>query len=683
MPAYDDLPRSDKAARAASAKIKLTDTGDADSATPTEKPVAIQGDLRNLPAALDKLKAMSNWVVWRFEWKNTKRSGGSWTKVPYQASNPLCNARNNDPSTWGSYDEALVTFEAGQCDGIGFNLLDADIAAFDIDDCRDPDTGAIAPEAMTLVERAASYTETTISGTGLRIIGEGNGTIAHRRQSVPNSLVSVESYANTGRYIVITGSPLPDTPDLADIGDCIRVVVQELEKTGGAKPQPQQEKDLPPNLVRLIDEGVPPEADRSAAFHHAVCWLSECGWKALRIEARIASRPIVPDRYVDRLRGEIERCLQKARASRADENRGSSDKPAKGWAVRMAKDFRATVSKSWIIKNVLAPGEVSNFYGLPGSGKSMLVGDLAVHITAGIDWRGYRSKQKGGVIYFALERADLVERRFYVQAEQYGLDPNALQFGVVNETIDMMNPGCVDEFVETIRNTDETSGTKTVVIMIDTSAKAIAAGGGDENHARDKNMMRANARRVMRAIEGLHVVFVSHCGKDDTRGERGSNAGEGDDDIRVLLNGATAMIDKRNDGALGLLTAYGMKVVVLGADEDGDVIDIAIINPDTTAASQEVHSDKIKMTPQQRLAMELLVNCVNDCGKPPSPSLGLPKSVTKVVTREQWREHCLKGGLAIGENETSSGRAFLRVVETLRAVHKIGIEDQLVWIAYE
>src|SRR5258708_22440741 len=135
------------------------------------------------------------------------------------------------------------------------------------------------------------------------------------------------------------------------------------------------------------------------------------------------------------------------------------------------------------------------------------------------------------------------------------------------------------------------------------------------------------------------------------------------------------MIDKRNDGALGLLTAYGMKVVVLGADEDGDVIDIAIINPDTTAASQEVHSDKIKMTPQQRLAMELLVNCVNDCGKPPSPSLGFAKSVTKIVTREQWRENCLKGGLAIGENETSSGRAFLRGGETPRDSPKTRVAD--------
>ena len=34
-----------------------------------ERPVPFQGDLRNLPEALAPLKALPNWVCWRFEWK--------------------------------------------------------------------------------------------------------------------------------------------------------------------------------------------------------------------------------------------------------------------------------------------------------------------------------------------------------------------------------------------------------------------------------------------------------------------------------------------------------------------------------------------------------------------------------------------------------------------------------------
>jgi primase-polymerase (primpol)-like protein len=50
----------------------------------------------------------------------------------------------------------LAAFETGKCDGIGFNLSRTDIAAFDIDKCRDPARGDIAPEAMAIVNRATS-----------------------------------------------------------------------------------------------------------------------------------------------------------------------------------------------------------------------------------------------------------------------------------------------------------------------------------------------------------------------------------------------------------------------------------------------------------------------------------------------------------------------------------------------
>ena len=131
------------------------------------------------------------------------------------AQKPERYAKNNDPSTWGTYAAGLAAFEAGKCDGIGFNLLGTDIAAFDIDDCRDPATGEIAPEAMAIVNRAASYTEMTASGTGLRVFGYGFGANVHRKQTMPGSAVEVESYRNAERYIVITGNPLPGTSTMA------------------------------------------------------------------------------------------------------------------------------------------------------------------------------------------------------------------------------------------------------------------------------------------------------------------------------------------------------------------------------------------------------------------------------------------------------------------------------------
>jgi RecA-family ATPase len=208
------------------------------------------------------------------------------------------------------------------------------------------------------------------------------------------------------------------------------------------------------------------------------------------------------------------------------------------------------------MKYVIAPNEVSNWCGPPGTGKSALVGDLCLHICAGMDWRGFKSKKQGAVLYCALERADLVERRFNAQAAQYGIDPKQLPFHIVGLTIDMLATWVVDKFVATIRAVEEVCGVAVILLVVDTSAKAIAAGGGDENHARDKNIVRANARRVMEIVEGLHVALIGHTGKDVERGERGSNAGLGDDDLLVILNKSVADVLKRNDGPEGPLTNY-------------------------------------------------------------------------------------------------------------------------------
>src|SRR5262249_17490766 len=67
--------------------------------------------------------------------------------------------------------------------------------------------------------------------------------------------------------------------------------------------------------------------------------------------------------------------------------------------------------KPWLIKDVLARDETSSWIGPPGSGKSALADDIAVHAAGGKDWRGHRTKTRSGVLIFALERADLHRRR--------------------------------------------------------------------------------------------------------------------------------------------------------------------------------------------------------------------------------------------------------------------------------
>ena len=91
----------------------------------------------NIP---DELKQYTQWVVWKAVYLTEK---DKWTKVPYD---PKTNkkAKNNDPSTWGSFDKAWKAFQAGGWGytGIGFELSANDpFCGWDLDHCRDPETG--------------------------------------------------------------------------------------------------------------------------------------------------------------------------------------------------------------------------------------------------------------------------------------------------------------------------------------------------------------------------------------------------------------------------------------------------------------------------------------------------------------------------------------------------------------
>jgi hypothetical protein len=216
------------------------------------KPKTFAGDLGALPEALAPLIKLPRWVVWRWEWKK-----GNWTKPPYQTRDPKRNAKNNDPSTWGTYEEALAQVENGKADGIGFNLLDGDYGAEDLDKCRDPETETIAEWAQQHVARAPAdaYAEVTVSGTGLRIIGT---VISAKNIHGQFKNVGYELYGAVARYITISGLALDGRggKPLPNIDQFLEELTNEKKKT---KRKPGQREnvresatDLPPLLKSLL-----------------------------------------------------------------------------------------------------------------------------------------------------------------------------------------------------------------------------------------------------------------------------------------------------------------------------------------------------------------------------------------------------------------------------------------------
>jgi hypothetical protein len=345
-------------------------------------------------------------------------------------------------------------------------------------------------------------------------------------------------------------------------------------------------------------------------------------------------------------------------------------------------DVEKSVNKNWLIKGVIAKNETSMWIAPPGKLKSALMTDLAINLASGMDWRGYKSKATCGVVYFALERADLVKRR--LAAHQKRDDLTGLPIAVAAGIINLMDPKCVDIIVATIREAETKFGCLVGFIVFDTYAKGIAAGGGDENQAKDQGAAITNLRRVQEQT-GVHIAIISHTGKDEKRGARGSNAQDGDVDVMVQIAGdgiKVATVTKANDQAEGVLTKFKAEIVVLGTDEDGEEITTAIISVDPCGSADIKSHTRAKLTQIERRAVDMLVNAINDVGKDPPSSGEFPWKV-KVVPLDTWRTYCKRGGLSDNQTDDAFRTAFKRVTISLANKHRIGSLDGWVWIAYD
>ncbi|WP_167768212.1 AAA family ATPase [Bradyrhizobium sp. MOS001] len=83
-------------------------------------------------------------------------------------------------------------------------------------------------------------------------------------------------------------------------------------------------------------------------------------------------------------------------------------------------DIGTEAKKETVVKGMLGAGEFTMISGLPGSGKSVIVTDLACHIAAGLPWMGRKVKQ-GLVVYVAAERKKLTERRMMAFRKKHGV----------------------------------------------------------------------------------------------------------------------------------------------------------------------------------------------------------------------------------------------------------------------
>lgn len=145
----------------------------------------------------NELKMMAQWVLWKYEDRNGKK-----TKVPYQADGSAAQANNRN--TWSTFATAVKFYtEYDEFDGIGFVFSRQDnLIGVDIDKCVvDGQANSFASE---IIDTLDSYTEFSPSGKGIHIIIRGNLPQSVMGTGRKNTQHGLEIY-QYGRFFTFTG----------------------------------------------------------------------------------------------------------------------------------------------------------------------------------------------------------------------------------------------------------------------------------------------------------------------------------------------------------------------------------------------------------------------------------------------------------------------------------------------
>lgn len=172
------------------------------------------------PTALLELQAWPHWVCWR-----TQERNGKPTKVPVQPNGRP--ASSTDPKTWSTYQRAAdACLDNNRFDGVGYVFApDDEYTGIDLDKCVTPaptdpfsvmagldkNGPVIHGSALEIVNRLASYTELSPTGTGLHTIVRGRVNGSRNRTSKTPWGGEFEHY-DQGRFFTITGRHLAGTP---------------------------------------------------------------------------------------------------------------------------------------------------------------------------------------------------------------------------------------------------------------------------------------------------------------------------------------------------------------------------------------------------------------------------------------------------------------------------------------
>lgn len=205
----------------------------------------------NIAGIPEELKKNRKWVGFEIG------ENGKKPIDPKSIGGFITYASISDPSTWGTFEEAVKLVEAGLCDGIGYAITKDDKFIFiDLDNHLDKLTSEDEKQKAEKhlnalcrdVKRFQTYMETSISGKGVHLLARG--TLDETLKTGASPFAPVEIYDNH-RFIIMTGNKIEDF----DISDDERTIqgIRNFHKQFFQKKSPSSEYEVGQEKIDPLD----------------------------------------------------------------------------------------------------------------------------------------------------------------------------------------------------------------------------------------------------------------------------------------------------------------------------------------------------------------------------------------------------------------------------------------------
>ncbi|MEI4486374.1 AAA family ATPase [Frigidibacter sp. MR17.14] len=236
-------------------------------------------------------------------------------------------------------------------------------------------------------------------------------------------------------------------------------------------------------------------------------------------------------------------------------------------------------ARPYVIKGLLAQGDVAAIVGAPGAGKSLLAPRLGYAVAQGAEVFGRRTRQ-GGVFYVAVEDGHGMRGRLSALRQDHG---EADAFHLVSGVSDLLSKkGELAELRAAVK------ACRPALVIIDTLA--VAFPGLEENTAEGMGQVVAAARSLTKW--GAAVILIHHDTKAGDRLPRGHSLLNGALDVSIALtrergeDTVACELSKNRNGPTALSIAFSIGTRNVGVDEDGDPITAAIAEDDLHATTK-------------------------------------------------------------------------------------------------